>query len=269
MNNKFITTILLITFIILFLLILFRTNNIENFEASSTSKWTTNKDELDAQSKPLNDVQQKQVTDMINSIGQSNLKTLISTQSPLLSGPQGPPGIQGPSGTQLIASGRLVNKDGSYNNKATNANYFNPEFVVTRTMGTNSSSSLSFMDNVSPFVPYQYWQLDINNNIKNRYDNNCLTMNNTQEKIYIDKCATDNVNQKWSWDNSNRIISTSASTAQNLKCIKLSKPEVNVLTTSIPNCTGDSCKNNTPKRYLTVDNCSVNNINDDEIWSFI
>jgi hypothetical protein len=77
MNNKFITTILLITFIILFLLILFRTNNIENFEASSTSNWTTNKDELAAQSAPLNDVQQKQVTDMINTIGQNNLKTLI------------------------------------------------------------------------------------------------------------------------------------------------------------------------------------------------
>ena len=277
MNNKLIYTILLILFIILLLYIInIKKNQLsiqktiqENF---ASNEWTTNKDVLAIEKTPLNDVQKTEVSNMINSISQSQLKTLIATQSPLLVGPPGPQGNQGPAGTTLIASGRLVNKKGSFdynsNDSKDDKNYFNPKYVVTRTEGTQSSSSLSFMDNVSPFVSYQNWQLDVNNNLKNRYDGNCLTMNSTQDKVYMDKCS-DNPGQKWSWDSSNRIISTSASNDRKLKCIGLTNPESNILTTNIPNCIGETCVNNTPKKYLTVKDCDINNIHEDELWSFV
>lgn len=265
MNTKLICTILLILFIFLLLMIINRRNNIENF---ASNQWTTNKDQLAAENASLNDVQKTEVTNMITSISQAQLKNLVSMQSPLLVGPQGPQGIQGPAGTQLIASGRLVNKSGSYDKGSDGSNYFMPKYVVTRTEGTSPVSSLSFMDNISPFVSFQNWQLDINNNLKNRYDGNCLTMNSTQDKLYIDKCA-DTPSQKWNWDSSNRIISTTASNSQKLKCIGLTKPEQNVLTTNIPGCNGKDCMTNTARRYLTVKDCGINNINDDEIWSFL
>jgi hypothetical protein len=205
---------------------------------------------------------------MITSISQSQLKTLVSSQSPLLTGPQGPVGPQGPPGTQLVASGRLINKSGSFSGANGEQNFFAPSYVVTRTQGTSPSSSLSFMDNVSPFGSFQNWQLDIQNNIKNRFDETCLTMNSTQDKLYMDKC-NDNPNQKWTWDNSNRLISTTASTNSSLKCIGLTKPELNVLTTNIPNCKDKDCMSNTAKRYLVIKDCDINNINEDELWAFV
>ena len=266
MNNKLICIILLTLFIILLILIFTKKHNIENF---ASNEWITNKDKLAAEKAPLNKVQVTQVDNMIKSISKTQLKNLITTQSPLLTGPQGPPGPQGPAGTQLVASGRLINKSGSFNKDSNNqVNFLNPQFVVTRTQGTSPTSSLSFMDNVSPFGSFQNWQLDVNNNIKNRYDNTCLTMDATQDKLHMSKCDN-NPNQKWSWDSSNRIISTSASTNQKLKCIGLTKPEVNVLTTNIPNCNDKECMSNTPRKYLVVKDCEINNTNEDELWSFV
>jgi hypothetical protein len=249
------------------LIIIYRKyNNIEKFASNA---WTTDKDKLAAEKAPLNDVQTDQVKNMITSISQDQLKTLVTTQSPLLTGPQGPQGPQGPSGTQLVASGRLINKSGSFIKDDKNENnFFMPKYVVTRTQGTSPTSSLSFMDNVSPFGSFQNWQLDVNQNIKNRFDNTCLTMDSTQDKIYMSACG-DTPNQKWSWDNSNRIISTTASNNKNLKCIGLTKPEVNVLTTNIPNCNDKECMSNTPRRYLVVKDCEINNINEDELWAFV
>ena len=279
MSNKIFCTILLLLFIFLLFLILHK-NNLEHFDGDSTTdstadpskksnKWTTNKDTLALENMSLNDTQRKEVTNMINTLTSSQLKTLISTQSPLLTGPQGPPGIQGPPGTPLIASGRLVNKNGSFDNKQNDDNnYFIPQFVVTRSEGTSKDSSLSFMDNISPFASFQNWQLDFNNNLKNRYDGTCLTMDNSKDKLYMDKCNDSN-NQKWSWDNSNRIISTSASTDRMLKCISLTKPELNVVTTNLPGCNGEACINNKSRRYLVVKDCAINNMHDDEIWSFV
>lgn len=271
MNNINSHNFIYIIFIIFFILIIMFIINkklsnkyIENFASNS---WTTDKDTLNLENIPLNDVQSDQVKNMITSISQSQLKTLITNQSPLLTGPQGPPGSQGPAGTQLVASGRLINKNGSYINNNNN-NFFSPNYVVTRTQGTSPTSSLSFMDDVSPFGSFQNWQLDINNNIKNRYDDTCLTMDPTQEKLYMSNCA-DNPNQKWTWDNSNRIISTTASNNKNLKCIGLTKPEVNVITTNIPNCNDSNCVSNNPRRYLIVKDCDINNINEDELWSFV
>ena len=178
MSNKIFSTILLFLFIFLFILILHK-NSLEHFDgdsppsdstadpSTSSNKWTTNNDTLALESMSLNDTQRTEVSNMINSLTSSQLKTLISTQSPLLTGPQGPPGIQGPPGTQLIASVRLVNKSGSFENKPGNDNnYFTPQFVVTRTEGSSKDSSLSFMDSISPFASFQNWQLDLNNNLK-------------------------------------------------------------------------------------------------------
>lgn len=242
-------------------------------ESSNQNQWTTNKDVLQATeavlSKLLNGDNEYNTSlkNMISSVNQSQLKTLIATQSPLLVGPQGPQGSQGPAGTTLIASGRLINKAGSTD--GSKKRMTTPSYVVTRTEGTNQSSSLSFMDDISPFASFQYWQLDVNNNLKNRYDQTCLTMSPKQNKLYIDKCSPDNDGQKWTWDNTNRLISTTASTDSMLKCIGLTEPEANILTSNVPGCVGDKCLNDKPRRYLQVKDCDINNINEDEVWAFI
>jgi hypothetical protein len=172
MSNKIICTLLLILFIILILLIINRKiinyNKIENFATkekdakdakdakdSKSNAWTTDKDVLADEKKSLNDTQKTEVTNMINAISESKLKSLISSQSPLLVGPPGPQGIQGPSGTTLIASGRLINKSGSFDKSDVNNNYLIPKYVATRTEGTSPTSSLSFMDDTSPFASFQ------------------------------------------------------------------------------------------------------------------
>jgi hypothetical protein len=268
MNNKNFNILLLVLFLILILMIInnkiFKNKNIENF---ASNEWSTNKDTLAAEKASLNDTQKQEVVNMIKSITNDELKTLISTQSPLLTGPPGPQGPQGPAGTTLIASGRLINKNGSFNNSS-DENSLYPNYVVTRTEGTNQTSSLSYMDNLSPFAPFQRWQLDINNNLVNKYDGNCLTMSSTQDKLYIDKC-NNNPNQKWSWDNSNRLISTTASDSRNLKCIGLTTPEKNILTTNLPGCSGKQCMSDTARRFLVVKDCDINSIKEDELWSFI
>jgi hypothetical protein len=268
MSNKYLCSLLLSLFLILILIIINNKNyknNIENFESN---EWTTDKNILNAEKAPLNEVQKTEVKNMVESITNTQLKTLISTQSPLLVGPQGPPGQIGPSGTTLIASGRLVNKNGSFNKSEDELNIY-PKYVVTRTEGTNKTSSLSYMDNLSPFASFQNWQLDINNNLKNRYDGNCLTMDKTLDKLYIDKCDQQNPLQKWNWDNTNRLISPEESNQRILKCIGLTKPENNVLTTNLPGCSGTKCMSDTPKRYLVVKDCDINNINEDEVWAFV
>jgi len=267
MSNKILCVILLVLFFIIILFIINKKNNIESFASSNSNEWTTNKDVLAQEKQPLNKVQENQVIDIVKSTTNSQLKTLISTQSPLLQGPPGPMGPQGPGGSMYIASGRLVNKKGSYDNAMVD-NPFAPKYAVTRTEGTNQTSSLSFMDTVSPFAPYQNWYLDQNNNLINNFDNNCLTMDQTQEKLYMSQC-NNNPNQKWSLDNTNRLISTTASNNRVLKCISLTQPEQNVITTNIPGCSGQTCLSNTPKKFLVVKDCSVNQINDDELWTFI
>lgn len=289
MNKRIISSLLLVLFIFLLLLIINRKliikTNIENFKADdkkddkkdkkkddkkddSSDPWNTDRNELEDQKKSLNPVQKDEVTNMINSISESKLKKMVVEQSPLLVGPPGPQGVQGPAGSLYIASGRLINKSGSFNKYDENNNYFVPKFSVTRSEGTNSTSSLAFMDDSSSFSSVQNWQLEANNFLKNRYDDNCLTMSNTDNKIYIDKCTDNNQNQKWTWDDSNRIVSTTNSNNIKLKCIGLSKPEINITTTNIPGCKGDSCSNNVPRRYLISKDCEINNVNEDEIWDF-
>jgi hypothetical protein len=173
----------------------------------------------------------------------------------------GPPGQVG---STLVASGKLANKKSSFKGK----NKTIPELVVARTEGTNPSASLSFMDKISPFVSYQDWQLDINNNIKNRFDNTCMTMSKTDNKIYMDTCDPNNPNQKWTWDNTNRLISTSNSTNTLLKCITTKEMENNNIT-SIPGCVGKKCIKSGKQNFLIVGDCKVNDIQDNQVWGFI
>ena len=265
MNNKILSVFLLL---LLFIFILSIIHNRKNKTEYFANNWTKNKDTIKAENQSLNSVQQNQVIDIVKSTTNSQLKTLIATQSPLLQGPQGPMGPQGPAGSNYVVSGRLINKIGSYDNNMTD-NPFAAKYAVTRTEGTNQTSSLSFMDKSSPFASYQNWYLDNNGNLVNKFDNNCLTMDPTQEKLYMSQCNNDNPNQKWTLDNTNRIISTTGSNNRNLKCIGLTLPEQNVITTNIPGCSGQTCVSNTPKQYLIVKDCSINQINDDELWTFI
>jgi len=289
MNKRIMSSLLLVSFIFLLLLIINRKliikTNIENFKAEdekgdkkddkkdpkkddTSNPWSTDRNELEDQKKSLNPVQKNEVDGMIKSISKRTLQDLVLNNSPFLTGPAGPPGVQGPAGGPYVAVGRLINLSGSFPKSDKDKNYFSPKFSVTRSEGTNSTSSLAFMDDSSAFSAIQNWQLDSKGNLKNRYDDNCVTMNNTDNKIHIDKCSENNLNQKWSWDTSNRIISTTNSNDIKLKCIGLSKPEINITTTNIPGCKGDSCSNNVPRRYLISKDCEINNVNEDEIWDF-
>ena len=53
-----------------------------------------------------------------------------------------------------------------------------------------------------------------------------------------------------------------------LKCVGLTTPEKNVLTTNIPSCVGETCLANSARRYLHIKDCDINNTNEDEVWAF-
>jgi hypothetical protein len=242
---------------------------IEYFEsstapASSSSSWGKSSKDVKTENQGLTPNQQKQVKNISSAISKDTLTNLIQAQSPLLAGPPGPPGPTGPAGTTLIASGKLANKKDSFNEK----NKIIPQFVVGRTEGTNPAASLCFMDQISPFTSYQHWQLDINNNLKNRFDNTCMTMSATDNKIYMDNCDPNNPNQKWTWDNTNRLISTSNSTNNILKCISTQQME-NTHITSIPGCVGKNCIKSGKQNFLVVGDCKINDIQDNQVWGFI
>jgi len=267
-NNKIhkIIYIFLIIIIIIFLFNFFDNMNkkkkVEYFE--SKSSWTKSSEDVKKENQDLTPHQVKQIKNISSNTCKNTLTNLIQTQSPLLAGPVGPVGPPGPAGTTLIASGKLANKESSFNGK----NKTIPELVVARTEGTNPSASLSFMDKISPFASYQDWSLDINNNIKNRFDNTCMTMSTTDNKIFMDTCDPNNSNQKWSWDNTNRLISTTNSSSTNLKCISTQEMENNHIT-SIPGCVGNKCIKSGKQHFLVVSDCKVNDIKENEVWGFI
>ena len=228
------------------------------------NQWTTSEEDLAKQNATLTSNQQTQVQNIATQTSKDVLSNMIATQSPLLQGPTGPRGPQGVAGTTLIASGRLVNKMGSFadtTNSNAQPNYFIPQMVVSRTEGTNPSASVAF-------TSYQDWQLDVNNNLKNRYDGTCLTINKDANSLYLDTCKSGNANQLWSWDNkTNRLLSKSLSTNTLLKCIGLSKDSS--ITTSIPGCVGDSCISTSAKNTLVLKDCTPNKVDNDQVWSFV
>jgi len=257
--------LLLISLIIILFYYINKINrNSTEFFANQESAWSQSEKDKENAEKSFTDKQLTELKNISTKISKDQLTTMMSSQSSLLTGPPGPIGPSGPSGTSLIASGRLANK--KYSFKKDNKNMFNPDFIVSRTEGTNPSSSVAFLEDVSPFMSYQDWQFDINNNIKNRYNNDCLTISGNN--IYMDKCDISNNNQKWLWDSRNRIISTNKNAGDKLQCLSIINKN-NYSITSVPNCIGDKCLKRGPLNFLSIKNCDVNKINDDEIWSFI
>ena len=254
--------IFLIIIIIIFLFNFFnKKKKIEYFQS-----WSKSSEDVKKENMGLTENQITQIKNISSETCKNTLTNLVQTQSPLLTGPPGSIGPPGLPGTTLIASGKLANKKASFNEK----NKTIPQLVVARTEGTNPSASLTFMDDISPFSSYQDWHFDINNNIKNRFDNTCMTMSKTDNKIYMDTCDPNNGNQKWTWDNTNRLISTSNSTNTILKCISTQEMENNHLT-SIPGCkAGDKkCVKYGKQNFLVVGDCKVNDIQDNQVWGFI
>jgi len=244
MINKLLCIVLLLLFILLIALFLkeinsnkeinhplYETSIIENFEDSNTNPWNEDDNKIAYDKMGLNDKQKNEVKNMINQVTKEELERLINIQSPLLVGPVGPQGPSGPTGGNYIATGKLANKSGSHKK---GSNSFVPEYIATRTEGTDNAQSLSFMSSIIPYASYQDWILGSDNKLKSRFDDNCLTYDNKNNKLFISECKIDDPNQNWSWDNSsNRLISTNQNN-QNLKCIGLTQPEVNKLTTNVP-----------------------------------
>ena len=256
--------LLIIIIIILFYYVNKINNNSTEFFENKGSAWTQSEKDKENAEKSFTSKQFEEIKNISTKISKDELTTLMSSQNSLLTGPPGPIGPSGPPGTTLIASGRLANKKNSF--KKNNTNMFNPDFIVSRSEGTNPSSSVAFLEDVSPFVSYQNWQLDINNNIKNRYNGDCITMSGNN--IYMDKCDPNNNNQKWLWDSRNRIISTNKKSENKLQCLSIVNKK-NYSITSVPNCVGDKCLKKGPLNFLSVKDCDLNKVNDDEIWSFI
>ncbi len=227
-------------------------------------EWNGSPEEIEEQKKGLTKKQECQIQNMIKESVRKNVMETLSAQNPLMTGPPGPIGPPGPAGSKLIASGKLLNQKGSYSK----SNQINK--VATRTNGTNPNSSLVFLDEQTPFASYQDWQYTENNQIKNRYDNTCLTFQSGQDELFMDTCSNSNQKQKWFWDKTNRLISldTSQNKKGSIKCMTVSKPKTIPTTASIPDCKGNKCENKGNVMYLMVKDCDPNNVRTDEIFGF-
>ena len=276
--------LIIVLIIFIFYIIYKKTFNIERFQASTDKSTTTskpagwgenrgNKAKADEE-KAENEKLQNTITNIVK----SQLDQITATQGAIIKGRVGPTGPQGPAGTPLIASGKLINKTSSFDNAASTTgtvNYFSPKYVLTRTGGTDPRFSISYLDNNSAFASFQDWQYDINNNIKSRYDDNCLTMdsNKMNQVLYLDKCDPANNYQKWKWDNiSNRFLSMmDNSSPTKVKCIVSSTPSgTNTNITNNLNCKGNECTQTKPvQKIAEVSDCDKNTVNDNEVWTFI
>ena len=238
------------------LLDLHRNNNIENFSCSDDVA-----DEEGYQS-ALTQSQQNQLKQLVN----DQTMKLMNSSSSLMQGPTGGRGPQGPPGGEFQAMGRLVNQSASYRNKESNA--FTPELVTTRTSGTIPTQSLCLMDTPS-LGSFQYWFLNKNGTIQNRYDNTCINYDPTKSsgtKVFMGSCEPSNFNQ-WIWDKDNRLVFKHGSSNQ---CLTVTQPQSGISTTTIPGCNGDKeCLRRGNRVYLSVKDYKTNKLYDDEMWSFI
>jgi len=231
---------------------------IENFTCSDTSS------EEETYQSTLSQSQINQIRQLTN----DQAMQLMNSSSSLIQGPTGRIGPQGPPGSDFQAAGRMVNQSVSYKNKKYNA--FVPTAVVTRTSGTIPTQSLCLMD--SPTLgSFQYWYLNSNGTIENKYDSKCINYNPTKSsgtKVYMGDCTPSNYNQ-WTWDKDNRLV-FSGGTQQ---CLTVSNPESGVSTTTLPGCSvsgeSDDCLRTGDRRYLTVKTYKNGQLYDDEVWSFI
>ena len=276
--------LIIVLIIFIFYIIYKKTFNVERFQASADKPltepkpagWGESRADKEKSNKEMAENEKLQNT--ITNIVKSQLDQITATQGAIIKGPAGPVGPQGPAGTPLIASGKLINKTSSFDNAASTTgtiNYFNPKYVLTRTGGTDPKFSISYLDDNSAFASFQDWQYDINNNIKSRYDDNCLTMdsNKMNQVLYLDKCDPANNYQKWKWDNiSNRFLSMmDNSSPTKIKCIVSSTPSgTNTNITNNLNCKGNECTQTKPvQKIAEVSDCDKNTVNDNEVWTFI
>jgi hypothetical protein len=245
----------------------FTTNNKQSIENFKSNIWTTPREEFKSEKeKEEND---KIMDEKIKTTVHKHLNQIQTHQGAIIKGPVGPIGPQGPAGTTLITSGKLINKADSFDTgNSLEPNYFMPQYVLTRTGGPSPSHNISYMDKNSAFASHQDWHYDINNHIKSRYDDNCLTIDNAKQVLHLDKCDSNNNNQKWRWDNkSNRIHSAENSK----KCMVTATATGNFTHISNNlNCSGDECKKSkSVQKTAELWDCDPNIIKDNEVWAFI
>lgn len=248
----------------------FATQNLGSLESCDVpvDGWNGTPEEIEKQKEGLTKKQECQIRNMMKTLVRQNVMESLSAQNPLMTGPAGPIGPPGPAGSKYIAAGNLVNQKGSF--AETDTQFVNPTRVVSRSSGTNPTSSLVFLDRSSPFVSYQNWQYNEKNQIQNRYDNTCLTYQKGQDKLYMDTCSDQNSKQKWFWDKSNRLISLDSTDLpkDKIRCIGITEPEIDPLAASVPDCKGKECDKNQKMQYLIIKDCGPNVVKSDEIFGF-
>ena len=252
------TIFILIIIIIIAVIILKKYNKKkENFECK-------NPNEED----PTQDVLSKSQKNQVKRIAKDQTMSLMNQGSQFMQGPRGTIGPQGVPGGEFSAAGRLVNQKLSYRNTKENA--FLPNLVTTRTSGTIPSQSLLLMD-FPTLASFQYWYLNKNNTIENKYDGTCITYNPLKSKknlVYMGDCKPNKYNQ-WKWTKDNRLLLLNSESGKQ-QCLVVNNSDKNISTTNLPGCEGDkSCIRTGEKYYLKISDCSPNKIFNNQIWSFI
>lgn len=263
MNNLLIILLVILLIICLFngplnqlSLSLNNTNKqtVENFSCTAEC-------EEEEPSCPLTTCQTNQINQMIS----DKTMSLMNSSSSFMQGPQGIEGQQGPPGGVYQAAGRLVNQSASYT--SSNKNALTPTFVTTRTSGTLPQQSLCMMDTPA-LGSFQFWYLNSNGTIENKYDGKCINYNplkSSGTKVYMGDCTPSDYNQ-WIWDKNNRLIFKNGEN----QCLSVSSPESGITTTTIPGCTDDSnCIRPGANKYLEIKTYKDGSLYDDEIWGFI
>ena len=232
------------------------TNQIENFTCDDTQT---------EESSYQNVLTQSQIN-QIRQLTNDQTMQLMNSSNSLMQGPSGPSGPQGQPGGEYQAVGRLVNQEISYKNKGNNS--FLPSSVVSRTSGTIPTQSLCMMD-YPTLGSFQYWYLNKNGTIQNKYDNTCINYDPTKSidtKVYMGDCTPSNFNQ-WIWDKDNRLILKN----NEKQCLTVSNLENGVSTTTKLGCDGNNndCLVSGNRIYLSIKTYENGQIYDNEIWSFI
>ena len=234
-------------------------NSVEGFTCTTDCET-----EEEAPPTTLTQSQMNQINQMVN----DQTMSLMNSSSSFMQGPQGPEGQQGPPGGTYQATGRLVNQSASYTSGNTNA--LTPTLVTTRTSGTLPQQSLCMMDTPA-LGSFQYWYLNSNGTIENKYDGKCINYNplkSTGTKVYMGECTPSDYNQ-WIWDKNNRLIFKNGEN----QCLTVSSPESGITTTTIPGCSDSSdankCIRPGANRYLEIKTYEDGTLYDDEVWGFI
>lgn len=263
MNN-----LLIILLVILLIICLFNGPlNQLSLSLNNTNKQTVENfcdAECEEEETPVTNLSKSQMN-QINQMVSDKTMSLMNSSSSFMQGPQGPTGQQGPPGGVYQAVGRLVNQSASYT--SSNKNALTPSFVTTRTSGTLPQQSLCMMDTPA-LGSFQFWYLNSNGTIENKYDGKCINYNplkSSGTKVYMGDCTPSDYNQ-WIWDKNNRLIFKNGEN----QCLSVSSPESGITTTTIPGCTDDSnCIRPGANKYLEIKTYKDGSLYDDEVWGFI